>query len=112
MQSKEEKKAQAAVLRLNFPVSSGMQHRVRESEWEPVTTGSATSTTASTMQAEAKPEREVGSVVSLILLCHCITACTVVQAVVKATSQSNGNCLLYTSPSPRDGLLSRMPSSA
>ena len=28
-----------------------------------------------------------------------------------ATVQS-GNCLLYTSPSPRDGLLSRMPSSA
>ena len=24
----------------------------------------------------------------------------------------NVNCLLYTSPSPRDGLLSRMPSSA
>ena len=24
----------------------------------------------------------------------------------------SGNCLLYTSPSPRDGLLSRMPSSA
>ena len=24
----------------------------------------------------------------------------------------NGPCLLYTSPSPRDGLLSRMPSSA
>ena len=24
----------------------------------------------------------------------------------------NTNCLLYTSPSPRDGLLSRMPSSA
>ena len=24
----------------------------------------------------------------------------------------NLNCLLYTSPSPRDGLLSRMPSSA
>ena len=24
----------------------------------------------------------------------------------------NDNCLLYTSPSPRDGLLSRMPSSA
>ena len=27
-------------------------------------------------------------------------------------SDSFGNCLLYTSPSPRDGLLSRMPSSA
>ena len=26
--------------------------------------------------------------------------------------QEYGNCLLYTSPSPRDGLLSRMPSSA
>ena len=26
--------------------------------------------------------------------------------------QKNPNCLLYTSPSPRDGLLSRMPSSA
>ena len=25
---------------------------------------------------------------------------------------SNNGCLLYTSPSPRDGLLSRMPSSA
>ena len=25
---------------------------------------------------------------------------------------NNVNCLLYTSPSPRDGLLSRMPSSA
>ena len=24
----------------------------------------------------------------------------------------NNHCLLYTSPSPRDGLLSRMPSSA
>ena len=28
------------------------------------------------------------------------------------TSKDNMNCLLYTSPSPRDGLLSRMPSSA
>src|SRR5664279_126948 len=28
------------------------------------------------------------------------------------TTRSTFNCLLYTSPSPRDGLLSRMPSSA
>ena len=28
------------------------------------------------------------------------------------TRMSNTGCLLYTSPSPRDGLLSRMPSSA
>ena len=26
--------------------------------------------------------------------------------------EESGHCLLYTSPSPRDGLLSRMPSSA
>ena len=30
----------------------------------------------------------------------------------KKASKMNGICLLYTSPSPRDGLLSRMPSSA
>jgi len=29
-----------------------------------------------------------------------------------AVSSEHGGCLLYTSPSPRDGLLSRMPSSA
>ena len=29
-----------------------------------------------------------------------------------ATAEAVGRCLLYTSPSPRDGLLSRMPSSA
>ena len=28
------------------------------------------------------------------------------------TGDIDNNCLLYTSPSPRDGLLSRMPSSA
>ena len=28
------------------------------------------------------------------------------------TQERADNCLLYTSPSPRDGLLSRMPSSA
>ena len=27
-------------------------------------------------------------------------------------TDTSGDCLLYTSPSPRDGLLSRMPSSA
>ena len=30
----------------------------------------------------------------------------------KQISDLEENCLLYTSPSPRDGLLSRMPSSA
>ena len=31
---------------------------------------------------------------------------------VPSMSPGLGTCLLYTSPSPRDGLLSRMPSSA
>ena len=30
----------------------------------------------------------------------------------KDHGERDGSCLLYTSPSPRDGLLSRMPSSA
>ena len=34
-------------------------------------------------------------------------------AIAATTVTKNGyTCLLYTSPSPRDGLLSRMPSSA
>ena len=32
--------------------------------------------------------------------------------LVGEAEMSLGDCLLYTSPSPRDGLLSRMPSSA
>ena len=32
--------------------------------------------------------------------------------MTKGVPQADGSCLLYTSPSPRDGLLSRMPSSA
>ena len=32
--------------------------------------------------------------------------------LVRSGGSSGGSCLLYTSPSPRDGLLSRMPSSA
>ena len=34
------------------------------------------------------------------------------QAEEEAARWNTGRCLLYTSPSPRDGLLSRMPSSA
>ena len=34
------------------------------------------------------------------------------KCVPAAKARSMSSCLLYTSPSPRDGLLSRMPSSA
>ena len=34
------------------------------------------------------------------------------RVVIGKDTRLSGYCLLYTSPSPRDGLLSRMPSSA
>ena len=40
------------------------------------------------------------------------SSCTAVVTVVGETTAYIAGCLLYTSPSPRDGLLSRMPSSA
>ena len=45
------------------------------------------------------------------VLC-CVTVETLEEAIQLVNSCTYGNCLLYTSPSPRDGLLSRMPSSA
>ena len=35
-----------------------------------------------------------------------------IKNISRITIVTTGTCLLYTSPSPRDGLLSRMPSSA
>ena len=43
----------------------------------------------------------------------CMNAsCNLTAAVLARTTRNARICLLYTSPSPRDGLLSRMPSSA
>ena len=36
----------------------------------------------------------------------------ITKAEVRPSISHYGDCLLYTSPSPRDGLLSRMPSYA
>ena len=41
----------------------------------------------------------------------CIKSVLWADEIIVADSNST-DCLLYTSPSPRDGLLSRMPSSA
>ena len=44
-----------------------------------------------------------------------LAACDANKSTPAETSEGNSQaaaCLLYTSPSPRDGLLSRMPSSA
>ena len=39
-------------------------------------------------------------------------ASPIIPNILQAWNNANKTCLLYTSPSPRDGLLSRMPSSA
>ena len=64
-------------------------------------------------QDTADPEMAVrmNSLVE-ILTRHTSAPAIVVGAVVHAEIAVVAPCLLYTSPSPRDGLLSRMPSSA
>ena len=47
----------------------------------------------------------------LIPLCHILNLTSVTVDFIMQ-EESSSICLLYTSPSPRDGLLSRMPSSA
>ena len=42
----------------------------------------------------------------------CVAVMDGKEAKVIENSEGGRTCLLYTSPSPRDGLLSRMPSSA
>ena len=49
--------------------------------------------------------------VAKIQITYEVVRCEPNFAVFKAIAHK-GSCLLYTSPSPRDGLLSRMPSSA
>ena len=55
-------------------------------------------------------------VVAAVLLArttdNIIVADPPIGALVQARTLLFSDCLLYTSPSPRDGLLSRMPSSA
>ena len=55
--------------------------------------------------------------VVFVAVACCLCAVVVVLAARRARARRRRaergyNCLLYTSPSPRDGLLSRMPSSA
>ena len=45
-------------------------------------------------------------------ICGRLVSTSMLDSVKRSTTASIGICLLYTSPSPRDGLLSRMPSSA
>ena len=55
-------------------------------------------------QTETKPEQKEDELESY--------SKNVQSRIKKLTEKYRKDCLLYTSPSPRDGLLSRMPSSA
>ena len=63
---------------------------------------------------ELKEERFVSelTISELKEIVRTIVEESIEQCVVSGTMSGRANCLLYTSPSPRDGLLCRMPSSA
>ena len=62
------------------------------------------------IKSRLKTEQKITRVYSVILMTVLIT--TLPGLVILDIIELYGVCLLYTSPSPRDGLLSRMPSSA
>ena len=47
-----------------------------------------------------------------VFSCHCVDCRKKIGGMMSIIELRDNACLLYTSPSPRDGLLSRMPSSA
>ena len=53
-------------------------------------------------------------IVSLVGIAFCAASAAAINQVIDRNTDASmtRTCLLYTSPSPRDGLLSRMPSSA
>ena len=72
--------------------------------------GLATTTAASTTHCSVKQLSWAGSC-SDASDCNYNGVCGN-DGTCKCQAEWRGTCLLYTSPSPRDGLLSRMPSSA
>ena len=77
-------------------------------------------TTGETMKIQMGRRQGKAIALGLLILALVVGACggggddeQTPQAADKAdTTETADACLLYTSPSPRDGLLSRMPSSA
>ena len=52
------------------------------------------------------------SIAAVVTIAVTVLLVGVLVPVLDASGSKTEDCLLYTSPSPRDGLLSRMPSSA
>ena len=88
---------------LQTDTSTGTTQETTVSTSEPVLTSVYTDSSATTTN-------ESGSTVVTVTRTTTITSTVTKTTTVKSTPYTT--CLLYTSPSPRDGLLSRMPSSA
>ena len=65
---------------------------------------------ASKVDFETELVKSAGTVITLSVEYLILLDCT--HLTVVSPTDISSSCLLYTSPSPRDGLLSRMPSSA
>ena len=63
------------------------------------------------VEREAQKEHELRILGTMLFQAFFLSMCILLYERWE-WSQFNNTCLLYTSPSPRDGLLSRMPSSA
>ena len=85
------------------PMTPGQIQKFNPSTSTPLST--APSKSLSELMAEIKNKKETGKDIIVPLSKNS----AIVDIIEK---KQNGDCLLYTSPSPRDGLLSRMPSSA
>ena len=68
-------------------------------------------TLASEYQSDSQQARLEAENITRVLEEHAISVFKITDLLLREV-QRNVRCLLYTSPSPRDGLLSRMPSSA
>ena len=64
------------------------------------------------LRGEKGPEMSEAEVRGLAGALAVNTILTMLDLVLNALGKKGGRCLLYTSPSPRDATLSRMPSSA
>ena len=69
-------------------------------------------TDKATMEVESIDEGVVGKILVSEGSENVKVGTVILQLLEDGESASDLGCLLYTSPSPRDGLLSRMPSSA
>ena len=79
-------------------------------EWEDVGRDAAVKLIFKGLQQDGLAARRLGSKIRDKLESHLTAA--VRRGIIDSQRGLYNLCLLYTSPSPRDGLLSRMPSSA